>query len=261
MVVPSVDGPVIALSWRAAARGAKSLDSPVGTRVAHRPIVRFRTLAFFSCSLFLGSALSGCGTEGTSGALGQSEVSPGCSSADGPCLTSGLDAPIAMGARVPIEVSIVAQGAAAPPLTFVSGNTSVFSVDGTEVVGEGGGVAALLFTDPEGSVIDFIHLYVAQPTALELHRADGGELSARALGERMELLVGDDFALAAVPYVGAQAMIGELEIEWSAEGDAVQMLDEGIGSMRRLVAREEGTATLRVTGFEQERSIELEVLP
>ena len=56
-------------------------------------------------------AASGCGKdEATSGALGQVTFSAGCAGGSGSCPVSGLDAPVAVGATVPLDFDLGING-------------------------------------------------------------------------------------------------------------------------------------------------------
>src|SRR5688500_14092291 len=64
-------------------------------------------------------ALMACGMDsGTSGAMGQSSATPDCAPSDTNCLEDGLDAPVAVGARLPVDVRITAKGVSSPKMTL-----------------------------------------------------------------------------------------------------------------------------------------------
>lgn len=207
----------------------------------------------------LAGALSAC-AEGSEGALGQVAASPECASSDLVCAISGLDAPIALGATLPVDVRVTAMGSAAPPLALSSGNPAVLAVDGNRITGAGRGIAALLAIAPDGRVVDFLHLFVAQPDSLELRRKTPEGVATTAMPSRMQLLVGDEMGLVATPALATVRLLGEIEAAWSVEGESVSLLDEGIPNQRRLVAREAGIATVRVEAIDLATEIELEVL-
>jgi hypothetical protein len=205
------------------------------------------------------SWLAGC-AESSEGALGQTVTSPECAPSDLVCAISGLDAPLALGATLPVDIRVTAMGSAAPPLALVSGNAEVLGVDGNRITGAGRGIAALLAVAPDGRVVDFLHLFVAQPDSLDLRRLTPEGVSTSAMPSRMQLLVGDEMGLVATPALATVRLLGEVDAAWSVEGESVLILDEGIPNQRRLVAREAGIASVRVDAIDLSAEIELEVL-
>lgn len=204
-------------------------------------------------------ALAGC-AQGSSGALGQTQASPQCSPSDLVCAVGGIDAPVATGASLPIDVSVTSQGSASPPLTFASADPTVFTVSGIHVDGIAPGVAALLVMT-DGAVLDFFHVWVQSPDALRLHRRTAEGVEVGDLPERVQLLAGDELWISAEPYAGAQRLLGEAGSTWTADAAVVQILEDGARHRRRLVARAAGTTTLEVTALDQTATLELEVLP
>ena len=175
-------------------------------------------------------ALPGCASEG---ALGQSQSSPDCSPSDFVCAVHGLDKPLAAGTTLPIDVSLDLQGSATPPLTLLSGDESVITVDGSVLRGKGPGLASLLITIPGNLVVDFFHVWVEQPTAIALHRRteDGGD--AGSMPGKLELLVDDELSASVEAFAGSQRLLGEPEATWSVNAKAVQILDDATPARRR----------------------------
>src|SRR5688572_22736773 len=121
------------------------------------------------CLLLL--ALLGCATDG---GLGQANVSTECSPTDFACVTRGLDGPVAVGGVVPLSLDLDIAGTATPTVTLFSGDSAVLKAAGTEVAGLAPGVAALVLLDNEGRAVDFIHVSVAAPKRIGLHRRNAG---------------------------------------------------------------------------------------
>lgn len=122
------------------------------------------------------------------------------------------------------------------------------------------GVAALLVTTEDGnSVLDFIHLFVKTPDALHLERVDPDRRST--FNDEVELVVGDSVTLVAVLANGAQALLGDVETDWHAEGDALSILRTGILTQREIRARNPGETTLLVTAAGLSPSLTIRVLP
>jgi hypothetical protein len=201
------------------------------------------------------------GCAGEDGALQQSTITEGCAPSDVACQTAGLDAPLAEGATLPVDVSVDLVGSGGPQISLASANPDVFTIEEQRLVGARAGVAALLLTTPDGLIVDFTHVWVAQPSAVRLHRIteDGAEVNP--LPDRVQLLIGDELIVNARPYSHAQRLLGEpSDVEWAVDPAVIQILEEGTSSRRRLVARAEGTTTLEVTAHGLDTSLELEVL-
>jgi hypothetical protein len=235
----------------------------VTSRGRHRARVRDHARWLRSVEILLAAAsiaqASACAD--SNGALGQSSISPDCAPTDLVCATSGLDAPVAEGSTVMLDVTLTLQGSSAPTIDLVSGNPDVFSVEGQRLRGSRAGVGALLITTPEQVVVDFTHVWVAQPSALLLHRLSEDGVEVTELPGKVELLIGDELSLSVEPYAATQRLLGDLETTWSADEQVVQVLEDGRSSRRRLVALAPGATTLEVEGMGLTTSLDLEVLP
>jgi hypothetical protein len=203
-------------------------------------------------------ASAGCASDG---ALEQVAVSPQCAPEDTVCSELGLDAALAAGAEVPLDVSVQTPGAAATRVALESVRPTVASVDGMRVVGQAEGFTSLLVLGDDGVVLDFVHLWVAQPDGLALHRLDGAVASTEALGETIQLLPGDELVLAAQPHRSGERLSGRLDIEWSSDSAVVALLDEGVGARRRAVARSAGSTTVVASAGDLVAKLKVEVLP
>ncbi|AKT40771.1 hypothetical protein [Chondromyces crocatus] len=208
--------------------------------------------------LFL-PALTACAQDST-GALGQTQASPQCAPTDLVCAVGGIDAPVATGASLPIDVSVTSKGSASPPLTFASADPTVFTVSGVHVDGIAPGVASLLVLTG-GTVLDFFHVWVQTPDAIRLHRHTYEGVEVGDLPGRVQLLVGDELGISAQPYAGPQRLLGEAVSTWRADPEVVQVLEDGMRNRRRLVARGAGITTVEVEALGLTTTLELEVLP
>lgn len=204
------------------------------------------------------AALAGCAGEG---GLEQSRINPACAPTDLSCVVAGFSAPLAEGATVPVDVQLDLQGSAAPTLELVSGNPEVFEVEGQRLRGARAGVAALLVMAPGELVLDFLHIWVAQPSALLLHRRSEGGAETGPLPGKVQLLQGDELTVSVEPYARSQRLMGELESTWATDPAVVEVLENGAFNQRRLVARAPGATTLQVSALTLDTSLELEVLP
>ena len=206
------------------------------------------------------TAISGLGC-GETGGLGQVDVRPDCPPADLVCVVSGVDAPIAVGATLPVQVDVGTLGSAAPTSRLEVADETVLVAEGRSMRGVAPGLSAVLVTTDSGVVLDFIHLWVATPTRIGMRRVGVADDGAADLGERIELLVGDDLAIAVDAFADAQRLAGHGEIIWSTDGDVVTLLEDGRPSYRRLVARNPGTTTVRAEGLSFTANLDIEVLP
>jgi len=225
-----------------------------GMRVANGPAMR-RLSSLLVVAVAL---LEGCAGDS---ALGQGDLNANCAPSDLVCAMAGFDAPIAEGASLPIDVNVDLTGSGAPEIQLVSGNPDVFSVEGQRLRGGRTGVAALLMTTPDSVVLDFVHVWVAQPSALLLHRRTENGEEVTAVPGKVQLLVDDELPLSAELYAKTQRLLGEPEATWAVDHDCVQILEEGTPNRRRLVARAQGETTLKVTANGLETTLDLEVLP
>jgi len=203
--------------------------------------------------------LAACGSDsGGTGALGQSETSPECDPGDVSC---GLDGPIAVGARLPLNISITAPGVAASSITLESTKTNVLAIDGASVRGVTPGFATLAMLDKNAWVIDFLTLTVEAPDRVALFRRKEAGLEPSELPSRMQIAVGDDFEASVLAFLGPTRLQGDLEATWTVDGTSVRMLDGGRPATRRFRAFAVGTASVKVQTSAHTASLSLEVLP
>lgn len=221
----------------------------------------FRSLLFISVAAL--GVVAGCGSDsGTTGALGQSSTTADCAPNDTACQNDGLDAPLAEGATLPINVRITAKGVAAPKLTLESARTDVVAVDSGQLVGKGAGFSSVLMLGEGGVVMDFVTLTVERPDRVELYRLDAsGGAEPSPLPQKIQLAPGDDFEVSVKAFSGATRLLGELDGGWSLEGNAAMMLDSGRKGSRRVRAKAPGSARLVIKTSSFEKSLDLEVLP
>lgn len=205
--------------------------------------------------------LCACACDSSPGAMGQAHFSTDCAPTDQACMAAGLYAPIAKGGRVSLDVGVNYSGTAALALVLQSVDPAVLQASGNELTGIEEGVVALLVQAPGQRVIDFIHVSVKAPSRLGIHRlgSESGDLGE--LSPNVQLLTGDQISVDVRPYDDDSLLLGALDATWSASGDAVTMINPGLGSRRQLVARTPGSARLTVTSGAMNGHIDLEVLP
>jgi hypothetical protein len=210
-----------------------------------------RSRRLFVALLALAAGSAACGE----GALEHIGLRPACSPGEPDC--PGFDAPLAVGAVQPLDLDVEAAGAAGLDLVLESALPEVAAVEGRQIVGKQPGMTAVLASTREGVVVDFVHVWTAEPTRLGIHELGGG---GEIVGP-IELLVGDEIELLVAPYAEDVRLVGLVEGEWSLDGNAVQLLQNGVLGQRRLVARQPGSAALAVVAGERSQTVPVEVLP
>jgi len=205
-----------------------------------------------------GGAFCGCGRdEATPGALGQVWFSADCAGGNGTCPVSGIDAPVAVGATVPLDLDLAIRGGSGLNLTLVSADTEVVDTVGYTLTGVNEGISAVLLTTPEGAVLDFFHVWVYRADGLRFHRMTEEGQDLGVMTGRCEMVAGQELILDVVPHAGVHRLVGNVEAAWSTDASNVSVLDEGVDGRRRVVARQPGTAV--VTAELDGTSVELEV--
>ncbi len=188
-------------------------------------------------AICLALASAACAT----GALGQSVTQE----ADG----SGerLNAPLAIGATYRPEVHVDTKGSATPSIRLMSTRPNVVGVSNGQLIGRSRGVAAILFTTADSTVVDFLHVWVERPTHVALHRLSPSGSDLGEVRDRVDLLVGDSIWLSPRVYADAQHLAGSITSEWKVDPPIARVLRDGVYKQRRLVADSPGTATLTVS--------------
>jgi hypothetical protein len=220
----------------------------------------FRSLLLPAAAAAL--ALVACASDaGTSGAMGQSSTTPDCAPSDTNCLEDGLDAPVAVGARLPVDVRITAKGVSSPKMTLEAARSDVLSVEGGDLVGKSPGWSSVLFVNEDGLVMDFLTLNVTPAERVEVYRlTEAGGVEASPLPSKIQLAIGDDFEIALKAFSGATRLLGELDATWQLDQDILTILDTGRPASRRLRAKTAGTAKLTIEAGGFTKTIDLEVL-
>ena len=197
---------------------------------------------------------------GTNGALGQIGLGTECVPDDVVCLQAGLNAPLAVGAELPLDVDVQLPGSAAPPLRLETTNPDVLTVAGHRVTAAGPGIAAILITTHGGRVLDFAHLWTEQPDELAIHPLNQDGFVLGALDEPVELLVGDETVLSSRLRAGAVDLAGSSDTTWTTDSTSISVLSEGRKSIRRIVARAPGEAVLTVAQLGLSKTVGIRVI-
>jgi hypothetical protein len=196
------------------------------------------------------------------GALGQSTMKRDCAAGDASCKRVGPLAPLAVGARFQPEVAIDLDGTTAPVLALASAVPGIVDIDNGALVGRGPGVSAVTIAVDSGMIVDFVHVWVAEATAVTVER--DGERVTGAIG----MVAGEEMKLAPALWHRAQRLEGLSSLEWTvdcgggkADACPIALLRDGTPSRRRLRAQRPGKATIVIAGLGVSEKLDVEVMP
>ena len=213
-----------------------------------------------SLSLLLSASLLACATD-SPGALEQAGFRVGCGADDDSCPVSGLDAPLAVGASQHLEIDLQIPGSFSPSAPLVSLAPDIITTQGRELFAQDEGMCAILLVDQAGQVLDLIHLWTAQADGLSLHLLSDQGLDLGRVERDLQMAVGESLRLMPVAQQGALPLLGRFaDSQWSLEGEALQLIEEGLGEHRRLRARQSGAASLQVNAGGLSGDLAVEVL-
>jgi hypothetical protein len=218
------------------------------------------------CTL-LASAAAALAACGTTGALGQAALFHECRPGEQGCKALAPGAPLAVGARMRPQVELELAGTVTPELRVVSGRPDIVDDDGGVLRGVAPGVAPVLITADDGTVIDFVHVWVAAPTRLAAFAAAARTDDAEELTAPLELVAGESRWLTPAVFGGAQRLSGAGDVAWTITCDAgascpqIALLTDGAPERRRLVARAPGAARIALDGLGLHAEIAVEVVP
>jgi hypothetical protein len=144
----------------------------------------------------------------------------------------------------------------APNLHLESSLPDVLEVVDGALVAKKAGASAVLISTDDGSVVDFVHMWVAPVTKITLTRRDGDRI-----GGAIGLTVGEDLTLQPALWNGAQRLSGDGDVTWKSSNEgALAILRDGSTDRRRLRAREPGKTTITVSLGDTQASVEIEVV-
>lgn len=198
--------------------------------------------------------VAGCGT---GGAMRQATLVGQCAEGDAACSRRHPQAPIAIGTRFYPEISASVDGTTSPNLRLESTLPEILAIEDGAFVGKQPGATAVLIKTDDGSVVDFVHVWVSPITKITLARRDGDRI-----GGAVGLAVGEDLTLEPALWFGAQRLAGDADITWTTSEDKViTILRDGSTNRRRLRARAPGKTTITVALGGAQTTVELEVVP
>lgn len=201
--------------------------------------------------------LTGC----AGGALHQATLVGQCAADDVACSRRHPQAPIAIGTHFYPDVSTEIAGNTTPNLRLESAAREILAVEDGGLVARKGGTSAVLISTDDGSVVDFVHVWVAPVTKITLARRDGDRIAGA-----IALTIGEDVTLVPALWNGAQRLSGDGEARWAAapaagKAEPVAILRDGSADRRRLRARTPGRTTVTVALGDIKTSVDIEVVP
>lgn len=198
-------------------------------------------------------ALAGCG----GGALRASIATADKCPTGEDCTHAGFDAPVAIGATVHPDFQTQLSGSSGQSFHYVAVAPTVLAVDDGAVTGRAAGTSALLLVTDGETVVDFLHVWVKQPTKVRLAATVPGRDKSAITDGPVELLVGDSIFVSAVLSADGQRLIGTAPSEWKADEGVLSILREGSVDRRRVVALKPGKTELSVSVLGLDAKIEV----
>jgi len=197
--------------------------------------------------------LAGCAA---GGALHQATFAGQCAADDVACSRRHPQAPLAVGSRFYPDVSASIDGTTTPNLFLDSAAPEVLAVEDGALTARQPGASAVLITTDDGSVVDFVHVWVAPVTRVTLARRDGDRITGP-----IGLTVGEDVTLSPTMWNGAQRLAGDGGATWTSSTDGpISILADGSTDRRRLLARAPGKTTVTVALGTVETRVDIEVV-
>ena len=205
--------------------------------------------------------LTGCAMGG--GAMHQATLVGQCAPDDAACSRRHPQAPIAIGTHFYPEASTELAGTTTPNLVLESAAPDVVAIEDGALVARKAGASAVLISTDDGSIVDFVHVWVAPVTKITLARRDGERIQGT-----IALAVGEDITLVPALWNGAQRLSGDGEARWTAAAaepataaGPVSILRDGSADRRRLRARAPGKTTITVALGAITAAVDVEVVP
>jgi hypothetical protein len=198
-------------------------------------------------------ATAGC----AGGAMKQATLTGQCAEGDVSCSRRHPQAPIAIGTRFYPDISASIDGTTTPNLRLESAIPDILAIEDGAFVAKKPGATAVLITTDDGSVVDFVHVWVSPVTKITVARRDG-----ERIGGAIGLAVGEDITLEPALWFGAQRLSGDGEATWTvANGNVISVLRDGTPGRRRLRARAPGKTTITIALGDIKTTVDMEVVP
>jgi hypothetical protein len=110
-------------------------------------------------------------------------------------------------------------------------------------------------------VLDFLHLWVAEPEGLVLSRRSAEGTALGPLSPDVPLVPGDELVFSVEAVAGGQDLLGDFTASVTGGGGTVQVIGAGVPRWFRVRALAPGEATLAVDGLGHRATVHVEVLP
>jgi len=168
--------------------------------------------------------------------------------------------PIAVGSSITPRIDFAMRGSGGLPVTLVAARPDVLSAQGQFLTGTAPGVSAVLVCAEDGTVLDYVHLWVVEASHISLEILGDDRRSQGEVRDAIELAVGESLRLRPVIYAGNQELAGQAETEWRVDEGVAEVLRDGAPSRRRLIARAPGRTTVSVNALGLESTFDLVVV-
>jgi hypothetical protein len=197
------------------------------------------------------------------GAFGQATLVHDCRPGDANCHRAMPAAPLAVGSRLRPTVEVELAGSLMPVVALASSREDVLAVENGALVAKKPGLAAVLIGAQDGTVLDFQHVWVAQPTSIVVERPSPVGSGVEEVEGPVELVAGEQLMLTTSLLAQTQRLAGDGDMTWEIAGDdgSIALLRDGSDGRRRLVARKAGHAQIRIATLGLEATVDVEVVP
>jgi hypothetical protein len=186
---------------------------------------------------------------------------PQCGALNVACVGQKLDAPIALGSTLELDVRYQIAGSSGPPTVLETADPAVLTIEGSHLKAVGAGASAVLFIGPDKVVLDFLHLWVEPATELRILRySSAGTLIGR-VQNAVKLLVHDELLVSIEPFAKGQPLIGNFKLESNVAGNTVAIVPDSVSGFHRVVARSPGTSQIKLSALGLSIDWTIEVLP
>jgi hypothetical protein len=189
------------------------------------------------------------------------QTKPQCGALGIACVGQKLDAPIALGGTMELDVRYQIGGSSGPPTKLESADASVLVVDGDHLRAVGAGASAILFVGPDRRVIDFLHLWVQPATELRIIRYDRSGAQLGRVQPDVHLLVHDELLVSVEPFANGQPLAGGFALERKFEGSSVAIVPDSVAGFYRVVARTAGPTKIVFSALNLTTTWSVEVEP
>lgn len=187
---------------------------------------------------------------------------PQCGMLGAACVGQKLDAPIAVGGLVDLDLRYQIPGSSGPPTVLESADPTVLKVEGgSRVRALTPGASAILFLGPDRGVLDFLHLWTQTATELRVIRYTHQGTPLGRVTPSFKLLVKDEVLVSVEPYANGQPLAGNFELQRKLQGTSVGVVPDSVGGWYRIVARAAGTTEIAFTALGLSTSLSVEVEP